>query len=59
MLWPMGVRLMPFLILCFIRHRLGPRVIVGLDEILVARWLARFVVNSAWIGSFKFFHELS
>jgi hypothetical protein len=55
----MGVRLMPFLILCFIRHRLGPRVIVGLDEILVARWLARFVVNSAWIGSFKFFHELS
>jgi hypothetical protein len=32
---------------------------VGLDEMLVARWLARFMVSSAWIGSFEFFHKLS
>jgi hypothetical protein len=27
------------------------RVAVGLDKMLVARYLARFIVNSAWLGS--------
>jgi hypothetical protein len=32
---------------------------VGLDEILMARWLARFMVGSARIDSFEFFRELN
>jgi hypothetical protein len=28
---------------------------VGLDEMLVTRWLARFMASSAQIGSFEFF----
>ena len=39
------------------RHRCGCRVPLGLDEMLVARRLARIVVSSA--DSFEFFHELS
>jgi hypothetical protein len=35
------------------------RMQLGLDEMLVARWLARFMVSSARIDSFEFFHELS
>jgi hypothetical protein len=32
---------------------------LGLDEMLVARWLARFMVSSTRIGSFEFCHELN
>jgi hypothetical protein len=42
-----------------IQPLIGSRV--GLDEMLVARWLARFMASSARIGSahLNFFHELS
>jgi hypothetical protein len=32
-----------------------PYIRIGLDKMLVSRWLTRFMISSTWISSFEFF----